>query len=127
MSNNRIENLKGSKKVVNWLQRGIKRCHHNLIVLKRGEAVQVQNGMIQYSSKYILKAKIELHVYKHCINVLTRGHDLIKDLQFYLYGGIGLFYKSQDDRSEFEIDLTWEVINSTRKHLIEEIIRLIKR
>jgi hypothetical protein len=122
MTDARIENLKGHKNVVNWLQRSIKRCHNNLIVLKRGDFVQVQNGSIQSASAYILKTNIELHVYKHCINVLTRDHDLVKDLQFYLYGGINLFYKSQEDQSEFEIDLTWEVINSTLNS-----IKLIKR
>lgn len=112
----RIENLKGHKKVVKWLQREIKRCHNNLIVLKRNKTVQVQNGSIQSASTYILKTRIELHVYRHCINVLTRDHDLVKDLRFYLYGGLNLFYKSQD-RSEFEIDLTWVVINSTLNSL----------
>lgn len=111
-----IENLKVHQRTVTWLQREIKRCHNNLIVLKRGNTVQVQNGSIQSASTYILKTRIELHVYKHCINVLTRGHDLVKDLRFYLYGGINLFYKSQD-RSEFEINLTWIVINSTLNSL----------
>jgi hypothetical protein len=122
-TNARIENLKGNKKVVNWLQRGIKRCHKKIAVsLNQVKQIKDSDELNNFPMSPFLKVKIELHVYKHCINVLTRGHDLIKDLQFYLYGGIGLFYKSQDDRSEFEIDLTWEVINSTLNR-----IKLIKR
>jgi hypothetical protein len=123
MSNNRIENLKGSKKVVNWLQRGIKRCHKKIAVsLKQAKQIKDSDELNNSPMSPFLKTEIELHVYKHCIDVLTRGHDLIKDLQFYLYGGINLFYKSQENRSEFEIELTGEVIDSTLNR-----IKLIKR
>lgn len=107
---NRIKNLKANEKLVNWLQCGIKRCHktcHKTLQGEKGIYVKIESE---------LKIKTELHVYKHCINVLTRDHDLVKDLQFYLYGGINLFYKS-NDISEFEIDLTWEVINFTLNHI----------
>jgi hypothetical protein len=123
MTDTRIENLKGHKNVVKWLQRGIKRCHEK-IGFNLNQVKQLKNSedLDNFPMLPILKAKIELYVYKHCINVLTRDHDLVKDLQFYLYGGINLFYKSQEDQSEFEIDLTWEVINSTLNS-----IKLIKR